>query len=203
MILQPVVARKLAAGGGHARDQRTDPRRPLGAIEAQGFELLGQSNLLQGCQRDMLDRHGAWTQQIQGVDIDRVIVRRFSRPTFIDTGPGVDQLCRITLRRLFPLGIEVRGHQIRLATDDLIDALHQRTPLRARDLEMPSQVQQRALAYLLALADRLHQPVRVVRLPGASALDRGAADIHTATVASSPENSNGDMDDYGTTLRFY
>ena len=61
-------------------------------------------------------------------------------------------------------------------------------------------VQQRALAYLFAFPDRLHQPVGVVRLPRLPALDRGTADIHVATVASPAENSNGSIADYGTTF---
>ena len=68
VMLQPVIGPKLAAGGGHACDQGTDGRRPLRAIEAQGFELLVQSNLLQGRQRYMLDRYASRTQQLQGVE---------------------------------------------------------------------------------------------------------------------------------------
>jgi hypothetical protein len=74
-------------------------------------------------------------------------------------------------------------------------------PHCARDLEMTAQPQQRALAYPPTLADRLHQAIAVVGLPGAAALDRGAADIHGATLTGRAGTINRDKDDYGTTFR--
>ncbi len=200
LVLQPAEGGKLAAGSGHARDQGGDGRRPLRPVEAQGFELPIQPDLAQRRQGHMLDRHAAWTQQLKAVDIDRVIIRPGARAAFIHAGPGADQLRRIALRRLFPLRIQIRGHQILLSANQVLDTLHQSAPLRARYVEVPTQVQQRALAYPPALADRLHQAVGVVGLARLSALDRGTADIHVATVASPAGNSNGDIDDYGTTF---
>ena len=123
-----------------------------------------------------------------------------ARAAFIHAGPGADQLRRVALRRLFPLRIQIRGHQILLSANQVLDTLHQSAPLRARYVEVSTQVQQRTLAYPPALANRLHQAIGVVGLARLPALDRGTADIHGATVASLVGNSNGDIYDYGTTL---
>jgi len=139
-VLQPAEGSELAARSGHARDQGSDGRRPLRPVQAQGLQLLIQSDLAQRRQSDMFDCHAARAQQLQAVNIDSVIIRPSARAAFIHAGLNMDQLCRVALRRLLPSRIQVGGHQVLLSPDQVLDALHQCTPLLTRDLEMPPQV---------------------------------------------------------------
>ena len=176
-LLQPVVGGQLAARRHHARDQRADGRGALRAVEAQRRQLPIQADLAQRRQGHMLHRHAARAHDLHCTDIDAVIIpRRTAR--IMATGTRPDDLRGIVLGGLLPTRIQVRHKQFRLPADQGLDALRQRRPLRLRHLEMAPEVEQRALAHPAAFADRLHQPIREIRLPAAPALDRGAADVH-------------------------
>ena len=126
----------------------------------------------------MLDRHAARTHQIHRLHIHALIIGRRGALPLLATGPGSDQHRAIALGGVLPLPIQTHRQQRPLAADDLLDALSERRPLVAGDLEMAPQVQQRELTHAVIAAHRLHQAIGVVGLPGAATLDAGAPDVH-------------------------
>jgi len=109
--------------------------------------------------------------------------------------------CCIALGRRLQLRIQVRGKQLLLTVQQLLDALRQCRPLLLRYIEMSSEVHQGALTDALVGADRLDQAIGVIGLAAAPAFDGGASNVHAGIVAVPGSGVNASSDDYGTTPR--
>jgi hypothetical protein len=198
VVFQPLIGGALAAGGGHAPDQRPERRGRLCGAEPQLFELALQPKLPDRLQRHLLDAGAARTHDVDTGDIHRLIVRR--RRCGLLTRAGMDDMGRVALRQRLLARRQRRHRERLLRTDQLLDALRQQRPPRARHLKVPPQVQQRVLTHPIGGAHRLHQAIGVIGLPATPALDRGATNVHSATVASLQGKSNRARYDYGTTF---
>ena len=126
----------------------------------------------------MLDADRARANELQGVHIDVLHVlslgRRCAGAEFAVSGeqPGGDVLgVRFERRRAI-------GRQLQLAAEDLVDAPAQRRPVALGGIEVPSQIEQGALAHFVADAFGAHEAVGEVGLAGGGGAGLGAPDKH-------------------------
>ena len=70
------------------------------------------------------------------------------------------------------------GRQLQLAAEDLVDAPAQRPPVALGGIEVPSQIEQGALAPFVADAFGAHEAVGEVGLAGGGGAGLGAPDKH-------------------------
>jgi hypothetical protein len=70
----------------------------------------------------VLNDHTARAYHIEACDIDVLVIGGLGGAAFIQSGLGANELGGMALRRLFPVGVQVQGHQIVLAGHQLFDA---------------------------------------------------------------------------------
>ena len=101
----------------------------------------------------------------------------------------------------FPLHIESVGHEFALPANEMLDALRERGPLLARDLEVAPEIEHGTLVHALLDAHRLDQAMGVVGLARGARFDGSAPDVHRpATLGREVVEVNTLEYDYGTTL---
>ena len=148
-----LLARRRRAGdhGGHGE-------RALRAVEAQPLQQSLQAEPLHGPQPDMLDADRTRADQLQGADIHRLQVGA--------PGPAgrraVEQLRGDALGVPLDLLRTGQRNQLGLAVEQLLDPAAQHRPVPPLDREVAPQVEQGALADLLAAALRAHKAMRII-----------------------------------------
>ena len=125
---------------------------------------------------DMLDADRTRADQLQGADIHRL---QLGTP-----GPAgrraVEQLRGDALGVPLDLLRTGQRHQLALAVEQLLDAGAQHRPVTAFDREVAPQVEQGALADLLAAAFRADKAMRIIDLATVAGSGSGAPDEHRA-----------------------
>ena len=76
VVPEPSVGEQLTPRRYHAPNQRAHRGATLRTGKAEPLELLVQCDLAQRLYRDMLDPDAARAQQVDAVDINRVVLRR-------------------------------------------------------------------------------------------------------------------------------
>ena len=179
---QPAVRGPFRGRERHARDDRTERRVAQRGVDAERLQQGRQPQLRERPQGDVLRADAAWPHQGQGVDRHRLQVagrlRVAGRGRLRAAG---DQLRDDALR----LALDVRRHvveQVGLPRERRLDALAERGPAFAVDVEVAAEVEQGALADAATVAFGAHQAVGVVA--GAVGLTGlGAADEHGGDVS--------------------
>ena len=162
--------------GGRIRQPPDDRARRRGAqraVDPQLGQQLHQPQLPEGPQPGLLHAEASRARQLKRIDIHRLHVARRVR------GRGRrarQQLRADALRLAFD---RRRGvlQQRRLTELDRLDALAQHRPVNLGQIEPRAEVEQGALADLVAVAFAAHQPMGVVRAPFGAA-GHGAANEH-------------------------
>ena len=162
--------------GGRIRQPPDDRARRRGAqraVDAQLRQQLHQPQLPQGPQPGLLHAEASRARQLKRIDIHRLHVAR--------RGPvrgrrARQQLRADALRLAFdrPRGVL---QQRRLTEQDRLDALAQHRPVNLGQIEPRAEVEQGALADLVAVAFAAHQPMGMVN-PRFGAPGHGAANEH-------------------------
>ena len=75
------------------------------------------------------------------------------------SGLGADHPSTEALGERFPLRVQIQRYEIALSADQVLDALREREPLFAGDLEVATEVEYGALAHPVLGANRFHQAV--------------------------------------------
>ena len=175
------MRRALRRRVGQAPDEDAGRRRPQRPVDAQLRQQGGQAQLRERPQADLLHPDAAGANQAQRADVDRLDVGR-SGIRHTGVCAAGDQLRGNPLR--FPVhGRWAIGHQRHLAGQDVDDAGAQPGPVGRRDVEVPAEVEEGALAHGAAEAFGLHQAVGEVgdAVPGPPG--PGAPDEHGASIA--------------------
>jgi len=182
---QPTPGRTLRPGACHARDNRTDGRGLHRRPDAQFVEHGAQPKLLHRPQRDVLHPDRARANQFERIHIDRLDVTARARRR----DGGADALTSEELGgEVLGARLERRratGRQGQLAGEKLLDTTTKHRPVRLRNLEMASQIEQRALAHLGAGAFGAHQAMSEVGLRASAGT--GTPDEHTGTIPKGGE----------------
>ena len=194
---QPAPGGALRARPSHARDDRADGGGAHRRAETDLLEQRAQSELVHRPQSHVLDADRAWTNQLQGVDIDVLDVT----PSPCRRGGGPDafmgeQLGGDALGVRFKRRGAIRW-QWELTGEEFVDAPAQDGPIALGDLEVPSQIEQGALSHLRAEALGAHEAEGEVVL--AAAAGTGASDKHGRTIAGVAVWCNTMNIFYGTT----
>ena len=160
--LQPGVRGQLAAGLRHAANDVAHSGGDLQAVQVQLGELVLQTALAHRRQRGMLHAHAARAHEFDGIEIDLLVSTRLvganpgSIPGASLAGGGSggdagrrglhrDQLRRIASRQRLRVIRQRCTEQRTLTAHQLINALDQRGPFSARQIEAAAQVEQRCL----------------------------------------------------------
>ena len=126
----------------------------------------------------MLDPDRARTDEFQGVHIDLLnVVSLGRRCGAAEVGVSGEPLGGDVLGVRFERRRAI-GRQLQLAAEDLLDAPAQRRPVALGGIEVPSQIEQGALAHFVADAFGAHESVCEVDLAGGGGAGLGAADEH-------------------------
>jgi len=136
------------------------------------------------------DRPGAY--QFERTDID--VVEAFGRFGLHADGLGLerlapDDLCRIALGQCFDCGF--RRHQRALTVQQFADPDGQHRPVALWHVELAAQIEQRALADGLALANRLDEAIGEIGFAGPGVAGAGAADEHRGDAARDASGKQG------------
>ncbi len=192
---QPAVGLALAGRVRQTPHDRPGRRRPQRAVDAKLFQQPHQPDPLHGPKPHLFHACAARPGQFHGIGVDR------------HAGPArpgrLAQAARQQQRRdALRLRLHRRGdivEQPRLPVEQIVDARAQPRPGLRPGLEVPAEVQQRALAHLAAAPFAAHQPVRQVGRTVLGAAGLGAADEHAGMIRRPGEHVNTPTDDYGTT----
>ena len=175
-LAQPAPGGALRARRRHAGDHAGHGERALRAVEAQPLQQSLQAEPLHGPQPDMLDADRTRADQLQGADIHRLQVGA--------PGPAgrraVEQLRGDALGVPLDLLRTGQRNQLGLAVEQLLDPAAQHRPVPPLDREVAPQVEQGALADLLAAALRAHKAMRIIDLAALAGSGPGAPDEHRA-----------------------
>ena len=193
---QPAVGLALAARMRQATHDQPGRRRAQRAVDAKLLQQRHQPDLLHGPKTHLLHAHAARAGQGHGIGVDRHGVA--ARPGRLAVPPRQQQ--RGDALRF---GLDRRGHileQPRLTVQQILNARAQPRPGLRLDLEVPPEVQQRALADLAGAPFAAHQPVGQVGRTVLGAAGLGAADEHAGIVGRAGPNVNRIQNDYGTTF---
>ena len=175
-LLQPAVRRALRGGRGQTPDDGAGGRAAQGAVDAQPGQQRRQVQLLERPQADLLHADAAGADQPQRVDIDRLHIGQSGGRRGRAAG---DQLRRDPLRFLLH-GRRTIGHQRRLTAQRIVDAGAQQRPVRLRNIEVATEVEEGALAHAAAEAFGVHEAMREVGLSVLSPPGLGAPNEHGA-----------------------
>ena len=197
--LQPAVRRALRGRLGQASDDGAGRRGAQRAVDTQLGQQGRQAHLLQRPQADLLDADAAGPDQAQRVDIDRLHVCRPGGRPLHGCAAG-DQLCGYPLCLVFD-GSRAVGDQRRLAGQDVVDAGAEQRPLRLRNVEVASEIQQGALADGVADAFGVDEAMREVGLSVFGPPGLGTPNEHAPTIAGARLPKQYLLYAYGTTLR--
>ena len=180
-LAQPAPAGALRARRRHAGDDAGHGERALRAVEAQPLQQRLQTEPLHGPQPDMLDADRARADQLQGADIHRLQV---GTPDPAGRG-AVEQLRDDALGMALDLFRTAQRNQLGLAVEKLPHPAAQHRPVPPLDREVAAEVEQGALADLLAVALRAHQTMRIIDLAALAGAGSGAPDEQGAQQTSS------------------
>ncbi len=188
---QPSVRRPFRCGRGQTPDNRSRRGGAQGAIDAQTLEQFPQPQPVHRPQTGLLHAHRTRARQFQRIHLHGHGPRlgRGVGSGAGEVGFAGDQLGRDALGFLLQGGRIVRDEGV-LSGKQFLDPDAQPGPVRLRDVKVPSQVEQGALADLGADAFGADEAVGEVDLAVFGAAGLGAANEHGNTITGGASEFN-------------